>query len=339
MPRPTTTVIYYKRAFDNMRRCLVEASSQNHAYAAKKMTLKNPYDGQPCTVMQIDHAIRWCVEYHANTWASSTWRMTRLGYELLLNQLLSQQKIAKPTADGLFELMKEVRPLKKNERDKKTSARRKKNMTEEQFQQIRNYLTKKRNKWGKALLVWLLAGVATGLRPNEWQTATLKEDGGRLLLTSENFKANEVRSYAKERVIDITDLPERFILAVKEHLDVVSHMTQQNLYDKYAKGCADLLRLCNKTLWPKRKANITLYTGRHQFSANAKAEGDCDEKERAAMMGHKTVMTSRERYGRRRTGSKGLTPHIGDPSVLALIQAPDKGSISFTPEKNKKKSL
>lgn len=323
MTRPTTALIYYKRAFDSMRRCLVEAQRESHPFSDKKMQLKSPHSGQHETVMHIEFAIRWCIEKHAPEWAASTWKITRLGYEMLFKQLVNQQKMSPAKMDEISILIASVKPLKKSERQKKTSARRKKNMTQEQFDQIQEYLIQNNNKWAKALLVWLLAGVASGLRPNEWQTASLREEDGRIILKTDNFKANEQRSYGPFREIDISELPERFITAVKEHMSVVKSMMEHKIYDKYAKGCSDLLRLCNKSLWPRRKANITLYTGRHQFSANAKAEDECGETERAAMMGHKIVLTSRERYGRLRHGSKGITPKIADQSVLSLIKTPE----------------
>lgn len=336
-PRKSTALIYYTRAFDNMRRCLSEARDINHPMAQNVMILKNPHDNQPCQVMQVISAVDWCIKNHATSWASSTWRMTRLGYEMVLKQLLQQQKVPVSDANSSLAKLSAVVALKKSERTKKTSARRKKNLTESQFLEIQSYVQGKGNKWGKALLVWLLAGVATGLRPNEWQTAQLNEKDGRLLLTSENFKANEVRSYAKERTIDLTQLPERYIVAIKEHLKTVEFVKSKGLYEVYAKGCADLLRLCNKKLWPHRKANVTLYTGRHQFSANAKANNQCDEKERAAMMGHKTTTTSRERYGKKRHGSHGLTPSISDPAVLLKIHTPDVAQKPFSPANGIKK--
>lgn len=338
MARKSTSVIYYTRAFFNMRRCLDEAKASHHPSAEKIMVFKNPHDNQPCQVMHVCYAVDWLLTHHAPGWAQSTYRMTRLGYELVLKQLQQQQKLSPEDTALAMSKLSQAKGLTKRERTKKTSARRKKNLTEQQFQDIRSYVNTKHNKWGKALLVWLLAGVATGLRPNEWQTAKLSERDGRILLTCENFKANEVRSYAKERTIDITDIPPPYLTAVKEHIKTVGIMLEKNLYDIYSKGCADLLRLCNKKLWPKRKANITLYTGRHQFSANAKAEDECDEVTRAAMMGHKTTVTSRESYGRTRHGSKGLTPDIADPSVLLKIQNPGGQPSPFSPQNKNKKS-
>lgn len=336
--RKSTALIYYGRAFGNMRRCLAEAKEVNHPSSAKTMQLKDPQDNLPCQVMHVLSAVEWCLLHHVPDWSQSTYKMTRLGYELIIKQLLQQQRIPADEANAALVKLSQHKGLKKNERTKKTSARRKKNLSPEQLADIQRYVLGKNNKWGKALLVWLKAGVATGLRPNEWQTAELSENEGRLLLTCENFKANETRSYAKERTIDLSGLPEEYITAVKEHLATVKYMQQNNLYDVYAKGCSDLLRLCNRKLWPKRKANVTLYTGRHQFSANAKASVDCDERERAAMMGHKTVITSRERYGKGRYGSKGITPNIADPSVLLKIQAPETSKPPFTPSPGVKKA-
>ena len=72
-----------------------------------------------------------------------------------------------------------------------------------------------------------------------------------------------------------------------------------------------------------------MYTGRHQFSSNAKANPDVSDEERAALMGHKTTKTSTERYGRKKSGNKGLTPQVGDSKVLEKIVSVDVKKPSF----------
>ena len=49
------------------------------------------------------------------------------------------------------------------------------------------------------------------------------------------------------------------------------------------------------------RGNITLYTARHQFSANAKSDG-LSKEEVAALMGHASIYTAGEHYGKRRGG-------------------------------------
>lgn len=324
MAQKSSLLIYYQKVLSNSKRCLDEAREKYHPDAKVTSKLKDPKSNILVEVMSVEKAIRWCVDNHLPSWSQPTWRMHRCGYRLLLKKKLEQGEVSKEEHDALLKLMKESQGLTKAQRVKKTSSKRKKVITYDHIMMIEELVTKKKSKWGQALVIFLKAAVATGLRPNEWRTAELNSDAsGRLIVKSVNFKANEVRSYAPYREIDITGIPENFIDSVKKQIDIVKGITENGLIDDYMTGCSSLLYWCNQKLWPKRKANLTLYTGRHQFSANAKASKDVSEVERAAMMGHKTTVTSRERYGKTRTGNQGLTPKIADENVLRKINNPE----------------
>lgn len=326
MAQPSSNKIYYKKAFENSRRCLKEALEQSHPSAQKQMKLANIMTQTQELVMNADEAVIWCMNNHLPEWSQGTWRMHRCGYRLLLGKLVESGKVTKERAKELNDLMSSSSGKSRKERVKKTSSRRKKNASPEDIEKISSVVKENNSKWGDALIIWLQAAIATGLRPNEWRTATLKEEDGRIILRSKNFKRNEVRSYADFREIDLTDSSEESITFVKQQVSIVQGMIKNNMMEAYYNGCASLLYWCNKTIWKKRKANITLYTGRHQFSANAKADKTVSGVERAALMGHKTTKTSTERYGLGRTGSKGLTPKIADRSVLSQIADPMKNS-------------
>jgi integrase len=311
---------YYEKAFGNMRRCLKEAETESHPYATRITPLKNPTTSQMENVMSVESAIKWCVNYHTQHWASSTWRMIRAGYKLLLAKGLERGTITQETAEPLIELMYSVQCKPKSERVKKTSSKRKKTIKESDIIDVEQHISSGNFKWGDALLVWLRAAVITGLRPNEWSKSTLKEAEGKSVLRAPNFKHNKERSYATHREIELTNLGEDAILAVKDQMNVIGLMKEKGMLSEHYTGCRSLLLALNKILWPRRNANITLYTGRHQFSANAKASEDCNDLQRAALMGHKTTKTSRERYGRTGNGNHGLTPEVADPSVLSKIK-------------------
>lgn len=76
-----------------------------------------------------------------------------------------------------------------------------------------------------------------------------------------------------------------------------------------------------------RKNRITLYSGRHQFSANAKKAG-VPAIEIAAMMGHGSDETHVKSYGKRRVGKGGFTIQA-DPldveRVAEIIQVKQEG--------------
>lgn len=321
MARESKETIYYRKAFECCKRAYNDALSQAHPYSKRTMPLANPRTGQVETVLSVLAAINWTMHYFLPHWASSTWRMSRQGFKLLIERgvdptLTSEQAVK------LCEKMDLAKGTAKAKRPKRTSAKRKKNITKEQLDKIVGLATDMNATWSVALVYWLKSSVATGLRPNEWREAELFNQGERIILRSPNFKYNEVRSYAKSRDIDITDLSVESKKAITNHLQIIALVKSQGIEEQHYRGCGYLLHRINKKLWPRRKLNITLYTGRHQFSSNAKAEPNCSEEERAAMMGHATTKTSRERYGRKKSGKNGLTPEIANKDVLSLIKNP-----------------
>ena len=329
MARATSDVIYYQKAFSNSKRCLEEAKKQIHPAKNSVIRLKNPRTKGYEEVMETERAIEWCIENHLPNWAQGTWRMHRCGYRLLINSLIKSERMTTTKGQELIDRMLSASGLKKKDRVKKTSAKRKKVIKPEHIQEIADYCKSKGSKWGDALVIWLKASVSTGLRPNEWRTAEIFEKDGRIILKSENFKHNKDKSYAPFREIDITSLGGDSIKIIRQHISIVKGMMKEGIIEKYVEGCSMLLYNVNVRLWPRRKANITLYTGRHQFSANGKADKLVSDVERAALMGHKTTATSRERYGKARSGSSGLTPNVADESVLKqIIDKPLKRNIS-----------
>lgn len=338
--KPSSLRLYYKKVFDNAKRCLNEASELNHPSARQVMQMKNPRTNQLEKVMSLDCAAEWCMANHLPSWAQGTWRMHRCGYREFLLKMVTEGRLPKERAERIIVELERAQGLKKNERPKRTSAFRKKVVKPEDIQKIAELVTRNKNDWGEALILWLESAITTGLRPNEWRTAELVERGGRLILRSDNFKYNDERSYGPVRELDISDVGEDRIVTIKKHMNVVTGMKDGGMWERYYAGCSALLLLCNKKLWTRRKANITLYTGRHQFSANAKADISVSDVERAAMMGHGTPVTSSERYGHRRHGKSGLSPKIADKNVLSLIQQPEhrprpqSNPSPSTPEKN-----
>jgi integrase len=338
-PRITTGEIYAEKAFNNAKRCLREAKQTNHEYQHYYCSLINPNSGLHERVMLPQYAIPWLIDVHLPNWSSNTWRLLRCSYRYLLEHLLQSSLIDKKTVEDLFVAMLDAKAIKQEVR--RTSGMRRKSITEKSYNILleecesectsRSSIGNNKYTWGTALKLFLISSVATGLRPNEWKTAEIIELDNKFVLKCENFKHNESRSYATHREIDLSAISEDKKVAIKAHNRLVQGCVQNGI-DHY-KYCRTLLRRLNTKLWPNHKTKITLYTGRHQFSANAKASPSTSDKERAAMMGHKTTKTSSERYGRKKSGKNGLTPKIADEKVLLLIKKPliDR-QYKFTPE-------
>lgn len=179
---------------------------------------------------------------------------------------------------------------------------------------------------------WLLAGLATGLRPNEWETAHLKENpDGQWALHVDNSKRKtsipahmEVAFYKKEfpqlniknrfdieshgferisisrkmeRAININ---EKDLIWVQNHLAGIAGNDQSGgSFQQYFDSCRHaLFRACEAAFNGKKR--YTLYVMRHQFAANMK--NIYSKEEVADLMGHDDEGSAPKHYASRKHG-------------------------------------
>lgn len=171
-------------------------------------------------------------------------------------------------------------------------------------------------------LLYLLATEITGLRPSEWWGAKIVDTKNldvdeieaqkkdlksidTITLVVENGKATNGRAFGSHRTIKLKNLSPERKFALEAHYRSVKKHSSLEAFEGYYKSCADRMTYTTRKLWPHRKKYPTLYSGRHQFSANLKRE-DTALKVIAALMGHGTDRTATEHYGRKNFGqSKG----------------------------------
>lgn len=333
MARPTTSMIYMQKVVENARRCLNEARSQSHPSGNKTMHMRHPISDDTVEVMSIELAVEWAIHHHLPKWSQASWKLFRAGYKRALSAMVKKNRLPQSEYARLVDLMYEKKGMSRKDAGK-IRRRKKKVLQPHHLSHMQDYVEKHNPTWGANLMLWMYAAVATGLRPNEWLTAEWI-DNEKTVLRCENFKHNEERSYGTHREINLKGYDPFYLDCVRNHLKVFQGFAEEGMNTTYYQGCARLLRAMNEKLWPRRNANITLYTGRHQFSANAKSDETVSEVARAALMGHKTTKTSREGYGRGRYGSKGMTPAVNNPDVLKLIKDPPHKAPGVRPERKK----
>lgn len=185
---------------------------------------------------------------------------------------------------------------------------------------------------------WLFAGIATGLRPSEWEFAELQEypqpsgkthyalkvkNSKRKAAVPVNMQIEAARQeFPLEEIHSIfdaeelgaahisTETPEyRFIpldqrdaIWVAGHLqNIRKHLDSGEPFEKYYDACRKcLLRTCQKVF--KGKKVYTLYVMRHQFAANAKAKYSREQV--AALMGHSDIASANKYYASKRHGHR-----------------------------------
>lgn len=207
-------------------------------------------------------------------------------------------------------------------------------------------------------LFMLLAGEITGMRPSEWWETRIWEpdsEGGltewtpeymdalmsdtgirdaqpldKLVVQIKNGKRSNGRAHGETRTLKLKGIQKETAVALLGHFWFVKQNSTREQYDVYQKSCTDRMSYATKKLWPNRKKKPSLYSARHQFSANLKL---CKTlKEIAALMGHGTDRTASEHYGRRANG-RSLSVNIeANADEVSRIKGTYKGAPS--PESN-----
>lgn len=206
----------------------------------------------------------------------------------------------------------------------RTSAHKAKSITHEQFTALLRDLPRlTHSSYVRQLGAWLVAGMATGLRPSEWEAATLSylpdpkvRRGRRVYLHVANAKATNGRANGERRTLELTNLSDDGLDAVERFVEVATDWAHDGAFMKNKAACSRILRHISKTAFKSQNGKLlTLYTFRHQFVANMKTIYPVEEL--AALLGHSTVDTQGAWYGKKRSG--WAPEHITD--VPAPIEA------------------
>ncbi|WP_046863800.1 hypothetical protein [Microvirga massiliensis] len=102
-----------------------------------------------------------------------------------------------------------------------TSSHKLKQLTEDVLEQLGRDLACRRGRYDEALIAYLDAGIATGLRPGEWLRARLVHQPGRVVLVVRNGKATYYRAHGAYRRLIWTDPACRQVRAVARWLGIL----------------------------------------------------------------------------------------------------------------------
>jgi hypothetical protein len=321
---------YTKKVREVLLRALADAKSKSHPFAMQTMVTVDSKTGANIEVMDIPYGVKWIIKFYLPTWLNSTWRLKRSALNYELDCMFERGKISQVNYDKSKDMLTNAKGWKpRASSDLQTSSQRRKVLSERDFELISEYFTTAtKSVYGQPTLYWLVASVLTGLRPSEWETARF-EDDGELMLVVDNCKTTSGRSFGDVRKLDVSSFSKEEISGLRIHMKLVKLWVEKGMsFDAYLSGCSKALYRACMSIWgDRRRRKISLYTGRHQFSANFKLIGG-KHKERAAVMGHKTTKTSSEHYGRALTGKSGVSiPDVGDVSVLNKIENPSSKQV------------
>lgn len=270
--------------------------------------------------------VGWLI-MHKPEWTRPTWRQYKAAavYTLEL-KAESGSSIAQEALETLLPV--DVDGCKSSSR--KTSALKLKRLPLRDYRSIDRYLSEHSGPWHADLRRWLAGGMLTGLRPLEWGQCQYTQRLGEDALVVQNAKNTNNRAHGPSRTILLGGLTDEERQLIKRHVDRATEWKQADQYGRFYNGCAATLARVSRALWPKRDRHPTLYSARHQFSADAKASG-LTSAELAALMGHAVDVTAGRHYGRRTAGLEMLRVRP-DPDDVAKIRLVLQRNLEHSPE-------
>ena len=167
-----------------------------------------------------------------------------------------------------------------------------------------------RSRYAEAAMVWLHAGLLTGLRPVEWRSSRI--EGSTLIVR--NAKATNGRANGAERRLLLHNFSEPERLVIRRMAEIAAEHSD---FGKLYQGVRKTVAIAGARVWPKRIRRPSLYSARHQWAANAKRV--YDRRTVAALAGHASEDTATRHYARRAVGEEANLP-VPDGAGLAAVR-------------------
>lgn len=234
--------------------------------------------GIPTPLITAQHVVEW-MENERSSFTANTFRQYRcaLVFAYSKNCANDADLITGVSQNGLA-----VRPKKG-----KTSSGKKKYIPQRHAKRLMQKLRATGGEWEMFAADLFEATICVGLRPIEWNTAALS---GNILIVK-NAKATNGRANGAERRLMVTAATAEKVRRVLGVLETIP--PEINWYDCTRVAFHGVRKLFYK------KSCYTLYTARHQYSANMKKVHS--RRIVADLMGHKSEKTAAVHYGKRRS--------------------------------------
>lgn len=185
-------------------------------------------------------------------------------------------------------------------------------------------------------VMMMYSSIYFGLRPSEWFCASFTHDDPEVLvIRNAKFDLLRGKSFGvSRRVVVKEDMPDHILDGARWVIDEVQRQSlsadhpsevSRKVMESMAKSVGrvyDAVIEKGVTIRSRNGYRCTLYSGRHQFAANAKKSG-LTKIEVAALMGHASVDTAGENYGKSNHGSKDVmhvSPHEDDVMAVEMRQ-------------------
>lgn len=303
---------YFVRATSLIKKAYKEAIEQKHS-VSKNISAYKDINNSQFLGLSLFNTCVWFKNFWASSLRPRTLRLYRASLVYYIELELADKRIDQAAFDKMKTVLSNLKAGDAKDLELRTSAKKQKHLTVKDYKVLDDALKESKNKWSAATRIWLKSGIITGLRPVEWRQAVYDEEENRLII--KNAKNTNGRSHGEFRSFYFDHVTPSEKNTVLQHLKISFSLSQTDIvWKQYYEGCSNLLKYTAGKAWPSRERHPTLYSARHQFSANMKASG-CKPEEIATLMGHAVDDTALTTYGKKANGTRNVKPKINEEEI------------------------
>ncbi|MEM0550289.1 MULTISPECIES: site-specific integrase [Aeromonas] len=184
---------------------------------------------------------------------------------------------------------------------KRNARKRSNNCNASRLRQLTDQMRQSNSRYRDIAILWLRAGVLTGLRPQEWLTSTIHYELGEPFLKVRTIVKGVIKnSDAMEvRYIPLQHLNSEDFAAVRMLCDAFSNLSQVQYQAMYS-GCRNFINRASLACFGSDDS-VSLYSTRQQFAANLK-RSKINKLAIQYAMGHTNEDTQRHHYASAKNG-------------------------------------
>ena len=237
-------------------------------------------------------------------WKRKTWRKRRAAARFALGEMLETASDSEVSLLlGKLEIVERIETTAKaGEVPPRGPAKKLKKMPVAKLEKLLDELSKSKSAYASFASLYLVNSEIFGFRPVEWQSATIVQNrkSNELGIKVKNAKNSQGRANGDTRVVWLEEPNNELIRTFAAFIKAIKGYESE--WDKTINSTAKLIFNIQARLRYKNK--ISMYSARHQFSANQKYSKR-DLVGLAGLMGHRSIATATEHYGR---ATAGRTP-------------------------------
>ncbi len=285
-------------------------TEKNYAIKAKNLcsqaALTHGYESPhsvPLTTV-VEYVISRKPTYARNTWKQYK-NALRHHAETMIE--IQNEKVAAEEARAAIRMLDQETSEGCMKAGTRTSALKQKTFKKADFDKMITYLQSHvgKHRYARTLTLWLKASRLTGLRPSEWEHADLTNIYSTPALVIRNAKATNGRANGDERTLVLDLLTKDELEAIQDMVEMVEGFSTEMPFSQLQEICRTYMKRAARDCFGKRQKYPTLYSNRHQFSADAKFSG-LSKAEVAALLGQASDETAGNHYARKSSGESAI---------------------------------